>query len=633
MGYNVHYDVAAVIIAVTTLVHFLNKKSIKTPQTMIFTGLLWLSLLSAVVDIFTVAVELINPPVWLGYVGNQVYLLIFNTLPFVYCLYLLSIIKGKNEWNMRDKVIMWFPILFVYTMVLTTPFTKLVFVYDDINGYKHESCFVALYIIAFFYMLVSLYVSVKYRCQLTYGQRVSIYFYNIACLASIVMQVFCPKVLVLQFVVSIALLLAYLSLENPRDEEDSQLGIYNRLGFIKRVKSAIDQNREFHILGLNLMGYQSVRETLGVENSQLLLKQIVDTLLPKIRPMEMFSISQGQFILFTDSRTLDLNSVIEVIQNEFQNTVTFQKVEIMVGAYMYQLDYPVDVLTLEDIMDVIDYLAESVPGTYDGVLMHASDEILWKKRRENRIEQILQYAVREKNFDVYYQPIYYVAENRYNSAEALIRLRDEELGFISPEEFIPLAEKNGLIIEIGEQIFRTVCSMISREKLWEKGIEYIEVNLSVVQCMQEKLHERLLSIMDEYGLPYECINLEITETATVISKETLWQNMEQLIARGITFSLDDYGTGYSNMSNVIKYPFHIIKIDKSMVWSAMEDERAMRALKHNVAMIKDLDMHIVAEGAETKEQVRCLSDMGCDYIQGYYYSKPIPEMEFLSIIG
>ena len=121
--------------------------------------------------------------------------------------------------------------------------------------------------------------------------------------------------------------------------------------------------------------------------------------------------------------------------------------------------------------------------------------------------------------------------------------------------------------------------------------------------------------------------MEVTETT--IARDVLWNTMERMTVGGVTFSLDDYGTGYSNLANVLKYPFHIVKLDKSMVWYAMENEAAMRALRHTVAMIQDLDMHIVAEGVETEEQRDILREMGCEYLQGYYFSKPVPENNFL----
>lgn len=262
----------------------------------------------------------------------------------------------------------------------------------------------------------------------------------------------------------------------------------------------------------------------------------------------------------------------------------------------------------------------------------AGDQLLEKGRREGEIVHILREALRFGRFEVYYQPIYSVQKKRYCSAEALIRLQDDQLGYISPEEFVPIAEQHGMIIEMGAFVFREVCRFITENRLWERGIEYIDVNLSVVQCMQENLHEQLIAIMDEFHLPYHCINLEITETAAVISSDSLHNNMTRLMEKGVHFSLDDYGTGFSNTASIVKYPFHTIKLDKSMLWSSMDSEKAMCALEHMIMMIKSMQMELVCEGVETQSQATMLEHMGCDYFQGYFFSKPVNAEAFKDLL-
>lgn len=633
MGYIIHYDIASIMLAVIMLVHFLNRKKIMTPQTNIFLWILWINLFSCILDILMVEIERVKPPVAVGYIGNMLYLISFNTIPAVYLLYLYITIGKRNSFTLPEKILVSVPLTVSYLLILTTPVTKWIFRYDEVSRYTHGKGFVLLYIIAMFYILMAFYLSIRYRHAMTYGQRSSVYFYNLSCIFAILAQISYPDILLLQFVVSISLLLAYLSLEIPKDDEDYTLGIYSRSGFMKRIRTEIAANREFRILGINLVGYQSVREMLGVELSQKLVKQTVETLLPKIRPMYMFVVSPGQFVLFTDIMSLDLNDIIQRIREEFREPVKIAGNEIQLETYLYRLDYPENIQTMEDILDIIDYSLEMAYDNENQDIAHASEEILTKRRNENHIDQILQTAIKENRLEVYYQPIYSVKDHTYHSAEALLRLRDENGTFINPEEFITLAERNGKIIEIGEFVFRSVCSMLADQRLWEKGIDYIEINLSVVQCMQGNLYQRLQEIMKEYGISPQFINLEMTETATVISKDMLWQNMEQLIQQGVTFSLDDYGTGYSNIANVIRYPFYIIKLDKSVIWYAMENERAMRALRHTIAMLKDLDMYIVAEGVETEEQAKQLEDMGCDYFQGFYYSRPVPLDDFLKCIN
>ena len=190
-----------------------------------------------------------------------------------------------------------------------------------------------------------------------------------------------------------------------------------------------------------------------------------------------------------------------------------------------------------------------------------------------------------------------------------------------------------MILDIGEYVFREVCRFATVEELTAYGLRSVDVNLSAVQCMQNQLHAKLTEIMDEFGVDYSFISLEITETAAVMSSDTLRLNMDALIDKGINFSLDDYGTGFSNMATIIEYPFHTIKIDKSLVWSAMDNQKSMLALKHSIHMVKDMNMELVAEGVETIEQINMLKDMGCDYFQGYYYSKPLPGKEFLQFLS
>ena len=248
------------------------------------------------------------------------------------------------------------------------------------------------------------------------------------------------------------------------------------------------------------------------------------------------------------------------------------------------------------------------------------------------VQKLIQEAVDQDGFEMYYQPIYSVEEKRVVSAEALIRLKNTEHGFISPEEFIPIAEQNGLIMKIGEFAFRSVCQFIRAHGLEQYGIRFIEVNLSVVQCMQERLHKRLWDIMAEYGVEPDQINLEITETAEVTQMGAFQDNVSALNQKGIGFSLDDYGTGYSNIGFLYKFPFRIVKIDKSLLWGAFENEKAMITLESSIDLAKRLNLQVVVEGVENEEHQDKLTEMGCDYLQGYYFSKPVPESEFIQYV-
>ena len=210
-------------------------------------------------------------------------------------------------------------------------------------------------------------------------------------------------------------------------------------------------------------------------------------------------------------------------------------------------------------------------------------------------------------------------------------MKDKEtIGFVSPEEFIPLAEKNGYIIRIGEIVFEKVCAAIRKIRDMGLRVDYIEVNLSALQSIDETVPKSFADIMKKYGISPESINLEITETAASYDQSVMTENLTQLSNAGLTFSLDDYGTGYSNMYRIAALPLKIVKLDKTFVNN--QNNKMWTILQNTVNMIKDLNMEIVVEGIETKEMVQKFSDLKCDFIQGYFFSKPIPQREFVEFI-
>ena len=208
----------------------------------------------------------------------------------------------------------------------------------------------------------------------------------------------------------------------------------------------------------------------------------------------------------------------------------------------------------------------------------------------------------------------------------------ETMGYISPELFIPIAEENGMIHELGNEVFRKVCRFASENKLEDYGVHYIEVNLSGAQFMDDKLNELLSNRVKEYNISPEFINLEITETASVETAAMLEYNMYRLKEKHFKFSMDDFGTGYSNLAKIAHSNFDMIKLDKSLIWPCFDkftEKEARIILESSVDMILKLGKDIVAEGVETKEQVDYLTKLGVEYLQGFYFSKALPEDKYL----
>lgn len=522
---------------------------------------------------------------------NSIYcIMAYATTPF-YLGYLIYITKGlSNKWSIIDYLKVCGPITVDIIFVLTTSFTKFVFYFDADGSYHHGPGYYVMYVNAIMYFVMTVLQTYHYRTRLRQEQRVTVYFYSLLNIIAVVVEMFSFYYLVTQFVMSVAIMLIYFAVENPEDYKDKKLEIFNREGFVLRMNSALDSKKPFRILGLHVEGLNYLNETIGEDNRDILLKEVVEFLRHIGGNRNVYVIANEEFVIRFEDDTFSEECLIEAIRKRFETPFSVGNMEVLLTAYMAVLHYPEDANTLDNMLDLLEYALNEAVAEKECRVIYANEEILTKKRRETQILQLLKKALREKTFEVYYQPIFSVREGRYTSAEALIRMPQTELGFISPEEFIPIAEKNGMILEIGEFVFRTVCEFMVREQIWDKGIDHIHVNLSVVQCMQERLAQNFLAIMDENNLPCQRISLEVTETAAVVSSECLSMNMNKLVEKGVQFALDDYGTGFSNATSLIEYPYQTIKIDKGVVWAAMENENAMKVLTHSVAMIKSLEM-------------------------------------------
>ena len=318
-----------------------------------------------------------------------------------------------------------------------------------------------------------------------------------------------------------------------------------------------------------------------------------------------------------------------LINDALHQTVKIDKFDLNLIPYICLAKCPEDIDNFQSLISFGTDFHEKLP--YNGEVIHADGSTVKSMvSLLTGMDSIIERALANHGFHVYYQPIYSIEKKRFVSAEALLRLIDEKEGFISPEIFIPAAEKSGAIHKIGDYVLTEVFQFIASSEYKKLGLEYIEINLSVSQCMHHGLADSILESMSRYGVSSNQVNLEITESAASYDQSVMSENLEQLSAAGLTFSLDDYGTGYSNMYRIAALPLKIVKLDKTFVNN--QNSKMWTILQNTVRMIKDLNMEIVVEGIETEEMVKKFSDLKCDFIQGYFFSKPIPQREFVEFI-
>ena len=259
-----------------------------------------------------------------------------------------------------------------------------------------------------------------------------------------------------------------------------------------------------------------------------------------------------------------------------------------------------------------------------------SSAVISALQRRAHLLDLLRQSIRERRFQVYYQPVQDLERGGFLTAEALVRLRDLDGTPVPPGEFIPLAEESGMIDKITWIVLEEVCRFLNTPE--GQGLESVSVNLSMQQFADPSLAQRIHGIMAGHGVPHRRIKLEITERVLLNDREHMSAMMKEMSAQGFGFYLDDFGTGYSNLSSILDLPFEGIKLDKSIIDTFPANHRAATLVQACVALCHTFGTEIIVEGVETAEQADALARLGADRLQGYFYARPMPGEELAPLL-
>ena len=284
-----------------------------------------------------------------------------------------------------------------------------------------------------------------------------------------------------------------------------------------------------------------------------------------------------------------------------------------------------------DIEQVYNYANAARNILYDGgkqLIAFFNEQILNEQLWKNKVENTMETALLNQEFQVYLQPKYNPSTGKMMGAEALVRWISPADGFISPNKFIPIFEENGFITKLDDYMLSMVAKLLSEWKIQKKKLVPISVNISRANFTKIDLAEHICQIIDDYGTEHEYIELELTESAFFGNKETLHNTIKELKAYGFKVSMDDFGAGYSSLNSLKDLPIDVLKLDMEFFRGEDIEKRGEIVVKETIQLAKNLNIKVVAEGIERKEQVDFLAQQGCDMIQGFYYAKPMPVSEF-----
>ncbi|MGN0368031.1 MAG: EAL domain-containing protein [Wujia sp.] len=631
-----YFDYSACLIIALLIASSLLRGLTKGRRNRVYFELLIVSLLAVVSDIFAVRLDNLGEGhLVLKEITHMMYLWLHNTTTPMYMIYLMVLTDTDHKLRPLGKKVL-FSWVYVLTigLLFTNPIHHKMFYFDATDTYTRGPLFFILYISAAYYIIYGIFHMILYRKVYQREQYWALFLAYPEMIAAVSIQLFRKHLLLEMFAGAIGLLLISTIIQRPEEYLNTETGFGKRTAYIEFLNRALLNGKQLNIIMINITNFTILRDMFGYRGMNAFLHNIADELnrLNKHNSFgaEFYYLGMGKFRMVLDYRYQNhTEEAAKMVNSHMQKDMKFRDMDINMLAVVCVVEYPKDI---EDVDLLMAFGDDLDIRKYNGQVLYARD--IYKKERYllvSNIDQIINHALINHKFEVFYQPIYSVEEQRFTSAEALLRLKDDVYGFIPPDVFIPAAEKSGAIHRIGSYVLEEVCKFIASEEFERLHIDYIEINLSVTQCMRSNLADEVIEIMKRYHVKPQQINLEITETAAAFAQNAMMDNINRLTHRGIGFSLDDYGTGYSNIKRVITLPLQIVKIDKSFI-DVEHNPKMETVVANTIRMLKDMNMKIVVEGVETEQALRYFSGLHCEYIQGYYFSKPLPKQDFIRYI-
>lgn len=415
---------------------------------------------------------------------------------------------------------------------------------------------------------------------------------------------------------------------------DSVTGLPNR-HFFNRHTTGLAQLRgnldtSYALLFLDLDNFKYINDTFGHRVGDLLLVAVAERLQKTLRTRDLVvRLGGDEFsVLLDNPNSLDdairlANKLLRIMAAPFSCDDHEFNVGVSIGVAMM----PDHVSKFEDLLSCADAAMYAAKAYGKNNVKVWQPEMSKRTAQRFTIESGLRHAIENGELEVYYQPILYLASNRIAGMEALLRWKHPVLGFVSPAEFIPIAEESQLIVSIGDWVLRQACS---QAKIWEQrfGELFIAVNVSARQFRDSGFADNVERIVRETGCPPHILELELTETMLMSQTSETMAILEDLSSRGFQLSLDDFGTGYSSLAYLKRFPINKLKIDRSFVSDLPHDKDDAAIAQVIVSLSHHMDMRVVAEGIETVEQAEFLRELGCTYAQGFLFSQPLPAARF-----
>lgn len=626
--YNLSYNIVGFIFIVILTCYFLFSPVFPNLSNRRYRLILLLSAASIGFDTLT-AYTINNAqhyPIALNYALNIIFFLLNLSLPYLFYQYTVILTKINSlKKKFINKIFVLFYVFQTF-IILSTPILHLMFYFDENLIYTHGSLYVVITGFDLIVMLISGQTVIKYGQKMPKIQRVVVIVYTTLLIAINFVQILIPSLFINGLILSIATFLMFLTIQNPSSYYDSLTPNYSRETFLEYLEMLILEKKHFQIILIDIAETRGIRKTFGEKICSDIIKKTGQKVINATNRKLTFRMEDDIFCVITFNKE-KRDEVIANLKHEFPLKQDYGDYSFDVDVY---LNYTDSLYDFENINEASRFITDCINLAKKHFLTLINNDAIDSIKRNKQIEDILDTSLLNRDVVVYLQPIISTETGICRHAEALVRLYDEDLGLIMPNEFIGMAEKDGNITKLAPLMLEKVCKYLNETELPDT-LEKISINLSVMDCLNPDFDKTALDILHKYSINPNRIIFEITETVATLAPQ-LKSTMINLKKEGATLALDDFGSGYANIDSIAKLPVDIIKIDKQFL--DLADKSRYKALLESVMVaLNKLQLETVVEGVERQEQADLIKSFGGTYQQGYLYSKPLSLEDFTKFIN
>ncbi|MEG1577801.1 MAG: EAL domain-containing protein [Oscillospiraceae bacterium] len=624
MIWHVDAEIICFLLMLVITIDVMKSNAVRTQRDKIFITLAFVTIVAIFVDALSSA-AMMRPdtaPWWLTQGSLMAYFILMPLLSVLWQVYAIVVVEKRTTLQKTHIRLTVLPMIPYVLLVLTNPATSLLFELTAESVYSRGILFPVTYLLFYGYSLATLVLAVVNFRRIERTTSVVLMVFPVIAGIGILLQQLFYGYLVMGAAFTLVLLITYLFLQNRKATRDSLTGVNNRQSFAADIEKIGKKGERGFVLTASLDDFKFFNQTFGQKNGDILLRKVAEYFVSISRDKTVYRYGGDTFALILKKASkAQVVALADKIQVHFQTPISMDNTDYAITACLGVVEYPYNSQRENwTVISAMDFAIFQAKKLGKGQLAFFDEALMYQFERKHQISDAITRAMEQNAFEVYIQPIYHLREKRFLFSEALLRLHDPVLGDISPAEFIPIAEETGQIVELTYFVLERVCAFLKDNRAILRDEVSVSVNFSVIQFMQSNMVERVEEIVRRYEIPAKLLKIEVTESVVIDSFEDLQGAMEQLCSFGMTFALDDYGQGYSNISYLINLPFSIVKLDKSVIDHIASDSTVISAL---IPMFRSLGKTIVAEGVEDKAQSDVLEKLHCDTIQGFYYARPM----------